>query len=112
MGSIEIKDGLTPETYSVPFQTRKLLDEGILRNPLIAKSLPPETENFGAKVTYVGSDAPSIPINWRFAESISSLKGLETTLLNVLLSRRYGVDPQEVVINTFVNSLYPLDVVG
>ncbi len=85
MGSIEIKDGLTPETYSVPFQTRKLLDEGIFRNPWTSKSLPPETEEFGAKVKYVGSDAPSMPINWRFVESITTLKGLEATLLNVLL---------------------------
>ncbi len=29
------------------------------------------------KVKFVGSDAPSIPINWRFAESVASLKGLE-----------------------------------
>jgi hypothetical protein len=41
-----------------------------------------------------------MPINWRFAESISALKGLEATILNVLLARKYGIEPQEVVINT------------
>jgi len=102
MGSLKSVDGLTPETYSVPQQTKRLFDDGILKNPLISKSIPPEAQNFGAKVKYVGSNAPSIPINWRFAESISSLKGLEATVLNVLLVRKYRVEPQEVVINTFV----------
>lgn len=93
MGSLE-------EAYSVPREARKLLHEGILRNPLITKNLPPEVVEYGAKVKYVGSNAPSIPINWRFAESISSLKGLEATMLNVLLAKKYGLEPQEVIINT------------
>lgn len=94
MGSLSAK-------YSVPQESRKLLDEGILQNPLIAKSIPADAQKYAAKVRYVGSDAPSIPINWRFAESISSLKGLEATMLNILLAKKYGVDPQEVVINTY-----------
>lgn len=93
------------EKYSIPHEAQKLFTEGILKNPLISKSLPLEALDYGAKVKYVGSDAPSIPINWRFAESISSLKGLEATLLNVLLSRKYGVEPQDVVINTYVETL-------
>lgn len=97
MGSVQ---EYTTETYSVPEQSKKLLDEGILGNPLISKSLPPEAVKYGAKVKYVGSDLPSIPINWRFAESISSLKGLEATMLNILLARKYGIEPKEVVINT------------
>ena len=92
--------GSLQEIYSVPQQARKLLDEGILGNPLIAKNIPAEAVEYGAKVKYIGSDAPSIPINWRFAESISSLKGLEATMLNVLLVKKYGIEPQEVVINT------------
>jgi hypothetical protein len=101
MGSINtIKDGLTPESYSVPFQSQKLFDEGIMQNPLISKAIPSEAQKYAAKVRYVGSDAPSMPINWRFAESISALKGLEATILNVLLARKYGIEPQEVVINT------------
>jgi len=86
--------------YSVPLETRKLLDEEILHNPLISKSLPLETAKYAEKIRYVGCDAPSIPINWRFAESISFLKGLEATMLNVLLARKYGIEPQEVVIDT------------
>jgi hypothetical protein len=43
---------------------------------------------------------PKIAIPSRFAESISSLKGLEATLLNVLLVRKDGMKPQEIEINT------------
>lgn len=100
MESLEATEQLSPDTYSVPQQTRKLFEDGILRNPLIYKSLPPEALEYAKKVKYVGSNTPSIPVNWRFAESISSLKGLEATILNVLLSRKYGIEPQEVIINT------------
>jgi hypothetical protein len=110
-GSVSLRDmrsgpragrRLSPETYSVPQQTEKLFREGILQNPLISKILPPEALKYGGKIRFVGSNLPSIPINWRLAESISTLKGLEATMLNVLLTKKYGVEPQEVIINTFV----------
>ena len=106
MGSLETGEGRTPETYSVPKEARKLFDEGILQNPLISKGLPPDAQKYGAKVKFGGSNAPSIPINWRFAESISALKALEATMLNALIVRKYGVEPQEIVINTFVFTFY------
>ncbi|RDW62021.1 alpha-methylacyl-CoA racemase-2 [Coleophoma cylindrospora] len=92
--------------YSVPSEARRLLDEGILSNPLIAKNLPADIKKYAENIRYVGSDAPSIPINWRFAESISSLKGLEASILNVLLKKKYGVEPSEVVIDTDHASLF------
>lgn len=88
------------ESYSIPLESQKLFQEGILLNPLIKKSLPAEVEKYADKVKYTGSEKPSIPINWRFAESVSALKGLEATLLNVLLVKKYGIEAQEVVINT------------
>jgi hypothetical protein len=89
-----------PESYSVPYEAERLLKNGILQNLLMAKSLPPEAEDFSSRVKYVGSKAPSIAINWRFAESVSALKGLEATMLNVLLVKKYGIEPQEVIIDT------------
>lgn len=88
------------EDYSVPHESEKLFREGVLGNPLIGKSLLAGIEKFADKVKYIGSDKPSLPINWRFAESISALKGLEATVLNALLVKKYEVEPQEVVINT------------
>jgi hypothetical protein len=86
--------------YSVPKETQKVLRDGILDNPLIAQTLPKEIDECAAKVEFVGTDKPSIPINWRFAESISALKGLEASMINVLLKRKYGVEPQKAVIDT------------
>lgn len=86
--------------YSVPEEARLLLERGIISNPLVAKHLPPGSLEASRLVSFEGSAAPSIPINWRFAESISSLKGLEATVLNVLLQKKYGIEPVKVNINT------------
>ncbi|RFU80005.1 transferase family III [Trichoderma arundinaceum] len=59
-------------------------------------SVPLESKN----VFYEGTAKPSIPINWRLAESTAALKALEATAVNVLLKRKYNVSPQNVIINT------------
>ncbi|KAF3032665.1 hypothetical protein E8E12_004090 [Didymella heteroderae] len=87
-------------TYSVPKETQKVFNDGILNNPLIASTLPDGIAAAAAKVRFEGTSKPSIPINWRFAESISALKGLEAGMINVLLLRKYGIPAQEAVINT------------
>lgn len=91
----------TAETYSIPQETQKIFQNGILDNPLIAPALPQEISECAKKIRFEGNDKPSIPINWRFAESISSLKGLEAAMINVLLKRKYGLEAQEAVINTY-----------
>lgn len=90
--------------YSVPAEAEQLFHKGLLENPLISKDLPKEAEECSRKVKFTGSDEPSIPINWRFAESAASLKGLEATMINVLLKRKYGLDPQEVIVDTCVHT--------
>ncbi|KAK4556573.1 hypothetical protein LTR86_006144 [Recurvomyces mirabilis] len=99
MGSIE------QSSYSVPNEADKIYHEEILANPLIP-SLPPDIKEAARLVTFTGSDRPSIPINWRFAESISALKGFEASMLNVLRSKKYGVPMSKVSINTDHASLF------
>jgi hypothetical protein len=95
--------------HLIPFLRRQkeLLVNGVLKNPLILPDLPKEILECAEKVHFEGNDAPSIPINWRFAESIASLKGLEAAMINVLLQRKYNIEPQKIVINTSVSSLKP-----
>jgi hypothetical protein len=88
------------DPYSIPRETEKLFREGLLRNPLISKNLPPDIEKYSKSIKFEGSDSPSIPINWRFAEGLSALKALEGTIVNLLLKQKYGLEPQEIVINT------------
>jgi crotonobetainyl-CoA:carnitine CoA-transferase CaiB-like acyl-CoA transferase len=87
-------------TYSVPSEARKIYQGGILKNPLIAKDLPREIHEFSNSVHFEGSDLPSIPINWRFAESAASLKALEASLIAALLERKYNRKVASVTINT------------
>lgn len=101
-GRNDIKKSL--ENYSIPHETQKIFKEGILNNLLIAPTLPNGITEAATKVRFEGTTLPSIPINWRFAESVSALKGLEAALINVLLSRKYGMEAQEAVINTYVKS--------
>jgi hypothetical protein len=86
--------------YSVPKEAQNIFQNGILRNQLIASTLPKEIEECARAVRFEGTDKPSLPINWRFAESISALKGLEAAMVNVLLKRKYGMEPQQALINT------------
>jgi hypothetical protein len=86
--------------YSIPKETETVFHDGILNNKLIASTLPNEIAECAKTIRFEGSDKPTLPINWRFAESISALKGLEAAMVNVLLKRKYGMGPQEAVINT------------
>jgi len=90
---------VTSAEYSVPREARALFEEGILNNPLMS-TLPTELKPLSKHVTFTGTEKPSIPINWRFAESISALKAFEATMLNHLLTRKYGIQPVDIAINT------------
>lgn len=86
-------------SYSVPQEARKVFEEGIIHNPLM-KDLPVELQSLSKCVRFEGSSKPSIPINWRFAESISAMKAFEATMLNHLITRKYKVEPPAITINT------------
>ncbi|KAI0446134.1 CoA-transferase family III domain-containing protein [Xylaria telfairii] len=96
---------LPSSKYSVPEEAKSLFQQGILHNPLL-RHMPPELHELSRLVHFTGNDSPSIPVNWRWAESISSLKALEATMLNLLVTRKYGVRPVEVTINTDHASLF------
>lgn len=90
----------THGTYSVPSEANRVLHDGILKNPLIQPYLPKGWDQYANKVVFEGSDAPSIPINWRFAESVASLKGYEAVIVNAILAERYGHAPVDIHIDT------------
>jgi hypothetical protein len=89
-------------SYSVPDEARDLLYDGILNNPSMS-DLPSDLCDLAKLVHFEGNATPSIPINWRLAESISALKALEATLVNAILKRKYSAEPVKVVINTEVS---------
>lgn len=101
MGSIDVQ-----KHYSVPAEAQKVLDEGIFQNPRLKDLLPKGAPDFASKITFTGNDAPSIPINWRFAESAASLKGLEACVVAELVKRKYGKELSGAKINTDHASLF------
>ena len=84
----------------MPRQAEDVLRRGIVENPLISKYLPLEVSKTVSKIHFSGSDIPTLPVNWRIAESAAALHGLEAALVSVLLERKYGTTPPEVEINT------------
>jgi hypothetical protein len=105
---MSITNGDHQSRYSVPEQARLVFKDGILKNPLIAKDLPKDANELGDKISFNGHDAPTVPINWRFAESVSSLKGLEAVMILALLRRKYKTEVKEVTIDTSVSLLEPI----
>lgn len=97
----------TLQNYSVPKEAQKLFEAGILNNPPLP-TLPWEIKAAGKHVTFTGNDKPSIPINWRFAESAAALKAFEASMLNVLRIRKYKCKVSEVEINTDHASLFAM----
>ncbi|KAL0933770.1 putative alpha methylacyl-CoA racemase [Colletotrichum truncatum] len=85
--------------YSVPQEAKAAFVTGILENPLM-KDLPADLRSLAQHVKFEGSSKPSVPMNWKFAESTAALKALEATLLNRLLMKKYNAEPADVVINT------------
>lgn len=91
----------SPSAYCVPQKAEAVFQQGILENPLM-QNLPSSLKELSRLVHFEGNALPSIPVNWRWAESISALKALEATMLNYLLTRKYKISPVEVTINTYV----------
>jgi len=86
--------------YSVPREARSVFQDGIVNNPLMASGLPSDAAELAAKVKFIGTDEPSLPINWRFAESVSAMKGLEALMVMALVKKKYGVEVKEAEIDT------------
>ncbi|EXJ71438.1 uncharacterized protein A1O5_05246 [Cladophialophora psammophila CBS 110553] len=100
MGSVDASVSDIVSSYSIPAESKRLLTEALLENPKIAKDVPKEAHEFASRITFKGTDLPSIPINWRFAESAASLKAFEACILYALVKRKYNVELTGAEINT------------
>jgi crotonobetainyl-CoA:carnitine CoA-transferase CaiB-like acyl-CoA transferase len=84
--------------YSVPEASFQVLIDGILNNP--KTKAPDYVKALASNVHFKGTDSPSIPINWRFAESISAIKAYEGLSLAALISQKYKTEAPVVTIDT------------
>ena len=102
----ELSSGSPDSTWNLINESHKLLQTGILNNPLIAPSLPKNAATFASQITFTGHTQPAIPIPWRFAESVATLKALESIMISGLLEAKYNVPSQKVEINIDHAHLY------
>ncbi|KAF5019123.1 hypothetical protein F66182_8892 [Fusarium sp. NRRL 66182] len=86
--------------YSVPDEASNVFQNGILNNSQTRQHLLSGIAEYAREISFEGSQSPQLPVNWRFAESLASLKALEATYVNAILDKAYGIMPQKVVINT------------
>jgi hypothetical protein len=86
-------------SYSVPREAQVLFQNAILENPSISKYLPEGLKSRAKKVRFVGKTKPTLPVNWRLAESASALHALEASLLSLLLEEKYQVPAPQAEIN-------------
>lgn len=86
--------------YSVPKEAELVFHEGILNNPLISQYLPVEIKKYASKIRIRGREEPTLPVNWRFAESSTALHALEAALVCCLLEKKYNATAPEVEIRT------------
>ena len=87
------------DAYSVPQESARVFRNEILNHPG-HKDLPAAAKKYVDLVKFSGQDAPRMAINWRLAEAVAALKGLEAILLNHLLVEKYHTEPQEIHIDT------------
>lgn len=100
LGAFKMNGSSPSQSYSVPLNARRVFEEGVLNNAWIRKHLPSEAVNFAAHITFDGSSEPSIPVNWRFAESAAALKALEASLIAALMKKKEGLSVERATINT------------
>lgn len=100
MGSIDTTPADTLAAYSIPTECEKLLIDGLLDNPKISKDVPSEARAFASRIRFTGGNLPSIPINWRFAESAATLKAFEACIVSAFVKRKYHVELAGAEINT------------
>lgn len=94
-------------SYTIQEEAEKLLWDGILRNPLHSPNLPSGIEDAAKTISFSGTAFPFIPTNWRFGESISTLKAFQGAMLNVLLKSKYGLPYQNIIVDTYARFFGP-----
>lgn len=86
---------------SVQEEAKSILFDRLINDSQL--SLPPAFGIAAAKVTFVGDDPkPFIPTPCKITESASALSALVASAASAIASDRYGLAPQAIEVNTYV----------
>ncbi|KAM0421054.1 hypothetical protein ACHAPT_011125 [Fusarium lateritium] len=91
--------------YSVQDESYRILRERLLGDPRLA--LPPAFAEAAEKITFTGDDPkPFVPTPCKITESVSSLTALVAAAASAVAADRYGIDYQDVEVNTDLATLF------
>lgn len=86
-------------SYSIQEESEKILKEVLLKDPKL--DYPESWALAAQKVKFVGDDSqPFIPTPLKITESSSALHSLLAVAASVASKDRYGVDYQDIKVNT------------
>ena len=85
--------------YSVQDESYRILREHLLGDSRLA--LPPSFAKAAEKITFTGDDPkPFVPTPCKITESASSLTALVAAAASAVAADRYGIDYQDIEVNT------------
>ncbi|KAH8660445.1 formyl-CoA transferase [Xylariales sp. PMI_506] len=91
--------------YSITVESARILNEVLLPDERLG--FPPSFADAAKKVTFVGGDEkPFVLTPLKITESSASLTALVATAANVVAAERYGVDYQDIEVNTDLATLF------
>ncbi|KAK9784048.1 putative CoA-transferase family III domain-containing protein [Seiridium cardinale] len=97
-------------SYNLQQESSRILQDVLLKDPLL--ELPESFAKAAEKVRFVGGDSqPFIPTPCKITESISALNALLAVAASVVAKDRFGVDFQDIEVNTDISTLFLMSIV-
>ncbi|KAL4983185.1 CoA-transferase family III domain-containing protein [Aspergillus falconensis] len=95
--------------YSIQAEAARVLEEHLLNNK--ALDITASFREAAKKVKFIGDSAPFIPTPLKITESSSALNAFVGIIASAVSKDRYGLDYQEITINTDVASLFLMSII-
>ncbi|KAL4803088.1 CoA-transferase family III domain-containing protein [Aspergillus unguis] len=94
--------------YSIQEETARIVREYLLDNESL--SLPSSVKEAAKKITFTGASQPFIPTPLKITESSAALNAFIASIASAISKDRYGVDYQDITVNTDVASLFLMSI--
>ncbi|RDW83538.1 uncharacterized protein DSM5745_03864 [Aspergillus mulundensis] len=95
--------------YCVQTEAARVLAERLLNGTAI--DVPDSFKEAAKRVRFIGDSAPFIPTPLRITESSSALNAYVAAIASAISKDRYGIDYQDITVNTDVASLFLMSII-
>jgi crotonobetainyl-CoA:carnitine CoA-transferase CaiB-like acyl-CoA transferase len=91
-------------TYNLHTECSRILQDVLIASP--ALNILPSIKEAAKKVRFTGGDRPFLPTPMKMTESSSALNALVAAGASAVATDRYGIDPQDIEVNTDLATLF------